>query len=331
MLAGYGNEMARLDLFGLLDPGSGSDYGTRGRRSAWLDVDWPAHTHQVVVEGAAVNYVELGEGPVVLFVHGLGAMWQSWLENLPELARDHRVIALDLPGFGRSEMPVEEITIDGYARLVASFMDAVDVGRATVVGNSMGGFIGAELAIRDPDRVERLVLVSPAILWQEYRRAKPLTRLAVVTEAGAARAMAGSQKLAKSRPRLRHLALMASGFRYPHLLSPELATEMIRTARRTKGFVPALQALSDFPIREELPKITAPTLVVWGAHDPLVHRKHAHELDRLIPNVEVVIFERTGHEAMAERPERFHRVLRDFLESTEAFGQADLESTASTV
>jgi pimeloyl-ACP methyl ester carboxylesterase len=318
--------MARLDLFGLLDPGPGSDYGTRGRRSAWLDIDWPAHTHRVEVEGAEINYVEMGEGPVALFVHGLGAMWQSWLENIPELARDHRVIALDLPGFGRSEMPVEEISIDGYARLVASFMDKVGVDRATVIGNSMGGFIGAELAIRNPERVERLVLVSPAILWQEYKRAKPLTRLAVVTEASATRAMAGSQKMARTRPRLRHLALMASGFRYPHLLSPELSVEMIRTARRTKGFVPALQALADFPLREELPKIAAPTLVVWGAHDPLVHRKHAHELKQLIPNVELVIFERTGHEAMAERPERFHRVLREFLERTEPYGSAELES-----
>lgn len=323
--------MARLDLFGLLDPGPGSDYGTRGRRSAWLDTDWPSLTHQVEVEGADVNYVDLGEGPVVLFIHGLGAMWQSWLENLPEFASDHRVIALDLPGFGRSPMPLAEITIPGYARLVAAFMDAIGVERATVVGNSMGGFVGAELAIRDPARVERLVLVSPAILWQEYKRAKPLTRLAVVTEASATRAMAGSQKLARTRPRLRNLALMASGFRYPHLLSPELAVEMIRTARRTAGFVPALQALADFPLREELPRIAAPTLVVWGAHDPLVHRKHAHELDRLIPNVEVVIFERTGHEAMAERPERFHRVMRDFLTSTEPYGEADLDRTPAVV
>ena len=330
MVAGYGNEMARLDLFGLLDPGPGSDYGTRGRRSAWLDVDWPAHTHQVEVEGAPINYVEMGEGPVVMFVHGLGAMWQSWLENIPELARDHRVIALDLPGFGRSAMPVEKITIPHYARLLACFMDALDIDRATVIGNSMGGFIGAELAIRDPARVERLVLVSPAILWQEYRRAKPLTRLAAVTEASAGRALATSQGAVATRPRLRHLGLLLSGFRYPHLLSPELATEMVRTARRTKGFVPALQALADFPLREELPKIAAPTLVVWGAHDPLVHRNHARELDRLIPNVEVAIFERTGHEAMAERPERFHRVLRDFLEATEPYGEAELAGEPAT-
>ena len=323
--------MSRLSLFGLLDPGPGSDYGTRGRRSQWLDVDWPSHTRQVEIDGTRVNYVDLGEGPVLLFVHGLGAMWQSWLENLPEMARDHRVIALDLPGFGRSEMPREAISIDGYARFLGHFMDALDIERAIVIGNSMGGFIGAELAIRDPDRVERLVLVSPAILWQEYRRAKPLTRLAAVTEASAGRALATSQGALATRPRLRNLGLLLSGFRYPHLLSPELATEMVRTARRTPGFVPALQALADFPLREELPKLGAPTLVVWGAHDPLVHRKHAHELDRLIPNVTVEIFERTGHEAMAERPERFHRVLREFLGASAPQGEAERDATATAV
>ena len=132
------------------------------------------------------------------------------------------------------------------------------------------------------------------------------------------------------RPRLRHAALALAGFRYPHLLSREMQSELIRTARRTDGFVPALSAFGDYPIREELPNVKAPTLVLWGAHDTLVGVRHAHELARLVPNSETVIFERTGHVAMIERPARFNRVLRDWIAKTEPFtGQADVFESLS--
>jgi pimeloyl-ACP methyl ester carboxylesterase len=313
-----------MPTLGLLHPGRDSDYGPDGR-SAWLDIDWREHLRQANVGGSTVNYVDMGSGPALFFVHGLGAMWQCWLENIPEFAKDHRVVAMDLPGFGRSQMPPWEITIERYGRWLFDFADELGIDTATVVGNSMGGFIGAEAAIKRPQRVERLCLVSAAIFWQEYRRARPLVAFAQATDAAAARAVAGVTRASSMRPRLRHLALATAGFRYPHLLSREMQIELIKTARRTKGFVPALTALGDYPLREELPQIGAPTLVVWGAHDALVHVKHAHETSRLIPNSETVIFERTGHEAMIERPARFNRVLREFIAETEPFsGDADL-------
>lgn len=79
-----------------------------------MDVDWREHQRLVRVEDRLVNVVELGSGPPLLFVHGLGGCWQNWLENLPEFARDHRVIALDLPGFGRSQMPAGEISVRAW-------------------------------------------------------------------------------------------------------------------------------------------------------------------------------------------------------------------------
>src|ERR671919_466306 len=91
-------------LGGLLHPGANHDYGRQGR-APWLDVDWAAHQHRIRIDGRVVNYVDMGEGPALVFIHGLGASWQSWLENIPEFARDHRVVAMDLPGFGYSKMP----------------------------------------------------------------------------------------------------------------------------------------------------------------------------------------------------------------------------------
>src|SRR5262249_5776173 len=96
-------------------------YGVTGR-SEWLDVDWQEHLHSRSVNGARVNYVEMGQGPPVILIHGLSGCWQNWLENIPQLARRHRVIALDLPGFGESELPNEEISIPGYGRFVDAFL-----------------------------------------------------------------------------------------------------------------------------------------------------------------------------------------------------------------
>jgi pimeloyl-ACP methyl ester carboxylesterase len=319
-----------LDLIGgLVHPGSDSDYGCQGRRPAWLDIDWRSSVHETQIDGGRVSYADFGSGPAIVWVHGLGASWQCWLENLPEFARDHRVIAMDLPGFGRSEMPQEDISIEGYARFVGRLLDELGIETATLVGNSMGGFIGAELAIRDSGRVERLALVSAAVFWQEYRRAKPLLSFAQATEASFAKAVASAQGHLTMRPRLRNAALMSAGIRYPHLLSPELANELILTARRTEGFVPALGALAGYPLREELPQISAPTLVVWGEHDTLVGVKHAYEMERLIPSAELTVYERTGHVAMLERPDRFNADLRRFMAATEPFGKAELPGGAA--
>jgi pimeloyl-ACP methyl ester carboxylesterase len=177
----------------------------------------------------------------------------------------------------------------------------------------MGGFIGAAMAIHFSTRIERLVLVSAAIFWQEYRRAQPLVALARTTDATIGRALVDGQGTILKRPRLRAAALGFGGIRYPHLLPRELQTEILRTAKRTRGFLPALEALADYPLREELSQVESPTLIVWGTDDTLVGVRHAHELEKILPNARKAIFERTGHVAMLERPDRFNRVVADFL------------------
>jgi len=292
------------------------DYGRQGR-APWLDVDWQAAQHRLEIDGREVNYCELGEGPTILFVHGLGASWQSWLEQMPDFAASHRVVAMDLPGFGYSESPSEDISIEYYARWTAKLMDILGIESAAVVGNSMGGFVSAELAIKFRERVQRLVFVSAAIFWQNRRRAQPLVQLARMSDAVVARALVRATDDIATRRRLRYAALASAGFRYPQYVSDELAHEMVRSARRTDGFLPALEALAGYDLEEELPKIGCPTLIVWGANDQLVSVKDAERLEDLIPDSRRVVFERTGHVAMLERPERFNRLLREFLAEDE--------------
>jgi pimeloyl-ACP methyl ester carboxylesterase len=249
----------------------------------------------------------------IVWIHGLSGSWQNWLENLPVLARGGwRCIAMDLPGFGASPMPRDPISISGYAALVDELLRSLGVSRAVVVGNSMGGFVGAEIAIRFGTWVERLVLVSAAGLTIEQQRG--LFHLARVT--GRATAMGAGWLASKSdaiarRSRTRK-ALFSIVAAHAGRLPAPLVAEQLRGSGKP-GFVGAMDALTSYPIRDRLASITAPTLVVWGAKDPLVPVRDAWEFGRLIPDARVVVYEDTGHVAMLERPAAFNALVAEFI------------------
>jgi pimeloyl-ACP methyl ester carboxylesterase len=285
-------------------------YGV-AQRSEWLDIDWQEHLHACSVRGSRVNYVEMGEGPPLIFIHGLAGCWQNWLENIPHMARRHRVVALDLAGFGESELPHEEISIPGYGRFVDAFLGEIGIERAALVGNSMGGFIAAETAISHPSRVEKLVPVSAAGLvrsgnWQ----LNTLERAARLLRPAAAAVLARMEFLIK-RPKLRRRILYGI-VRYPERIEPELIYEVASGAGKP-GFLDALNAIRNYDYRERLPEISVPTLIVWGRNDWIVPVSGAHEYERLIPDTRLVIFEDTGHLAMLERPARFNELVEEFL------------------
>jgi len=287
-------------------------------RPPWLDVDWSEHQRWVQVAGRAVNVVELGSGSPVVFVHGHSGSWQNWLLQLPELARRHRVIALDLPGFGRSPMPREPITMSGYARIVDELLGVLDVSAAAVVGNSMGGFVAAELAIRFPQRVERLVLVSSAGAANAYIRlpVAVMDRYAesVLRRIGPLLTPVERRVVrAARRPRLRraNFALVAA---HPERMDPRLFVEILMASGDKPGAPVAAAEIARYDFRDRLAEIACPTLVVWGARDRIVPPSSADEFERLIPDARKVVFEDTGHVAMLEQPERFNRLLEDFLD-----------------
>ncbi len=296
---------------GLIRPGPDPTYAD-GDDFSWMDVDWPSMTRRLTVGGRGVNAVDTaGDGPPLLFIHGLGALWQCWLLNMPPFMDSHRVIALDLPGFGQSEMPAGKISVRGYAQVVDEVCDQLGVESPAVVGNSMGGFIGTELALSFPTRVDRLVLVSAAGLSIEYQRREPLMTLARAWAAATTRAGARTEHVVR-RPRLRRMVLQTV-FRYPEKLSAPLTSELVRGAGKP-GFVPALDSLMNYSFRDRLAQIEMPVLIVWGRNDMLVPVGDAARYQRLIgPNARKVIFEDTGHVPMIERPSRFNSLLRRFL------------------
>ena len=287
---------------------AGADYG------ATAQPDWRVTRFTergLQIGGRRVNVVECGagEGPPVLFVHGLGGSWKNWLENMPAVGTARRAIALDLPGFGDSELPEGEISISDYARCVEEVCRRLGLEAVDLVGNSMGGFVSAELAITRPERVRRLVLVDAAgISIVDLRREPALTLMRLV----AVQASWGSgQRAMLARPRLRHLAFRAI-MRHPTRVKLDLLAHQAG-GPGMPGFLLAMDALLSYDFRERLGEIGAPTLIIQGQEDMLVPVADAREFERLIPASRLLILEDTGHVPMLERPETFNRALAEFL------------------
>ena len=295
---------------GVFRPGPDATYAD-GDDNSWMEVDWPSLTRRTTIEGRSVGYIDTGgDGPPLVFIHGLGGIWQNWLLNLPVFMRTHRCIAVDLPGFGLSEEP-DECSIPGFARVVDKLCTELGIEDPVVIGNSMGGFVGAELAVRFPTRVSKLVLVAAAGLSTEYLQREPLLAGARAFMVLTARTGLRGDGMVR-RPRLRRLALQAV-VRYPEKLSVALATELVQGAN-APGFVDSFEALLTYSFRDKLERIEAPTLIVWGRNDMLVPAADAEGYEHLIgDNAHSVIFEDTGHLPMLERPSRFNDLLRSFL------------------
>jgi pimeloyl-ACP methyl ester carboxylesterase len=293
------------------------DYGRSDDQ--WLSVEWYRHLRRARVESelgsTEFDYVEIGDGPPVLFVHGLGGSWRNWLENLAPFARNHRVVAIDLPGFGTSPMPAEPLTISAMGDFVLAVADRLDLGPDTaLVGHSMGGFIATESVIESPERFSRLVLVAAAGIsfatQGDTRRSvtRAMTRVILPL-------LANRMDRGMSRRRLR-AASFSGVIAHPTLIRRELLWELGSYAMTAPGMLEAGYHLGGYDSRERLPGIEIPTLVIWGRKDRLVPVKAAYSYAERIPNARLSIIGDTGHMVQMERPARFNREVEEFISET---------------
>jgi pimeloyl-ACP methyl ester carboxylesterase len=280
----------------------------------------------LTVDGLNLHYFRGGNGTPLVLVHGLGSSAAvEFYYNLEALAAHHRVIAIDLPGFGQSDKPVVEYTIDLFVKAVSDLMACEGVTRAAVMGVSMGGRVALGLALTAPEQVERLILVDalgvgPPRRVLAYRIL--LTRgLGELTLTGTARALRRMNPATIRRfwgwylNRPGRVDSIWSNQRIADhgvlLSKPEYRAAYLSALRSIAG----MRSLRDGVVVESrLPELQMPTLLVWGRHDHIFPPSHAESALKRLPHGRAEIFEDSGHTPQMEEPDRFNRLVLDFLE-----------------
>ncbi len=302
----------RLALRGNLDLGARlqSLFEPHARPRGPLDLD------QLDVEAGDVTlstYV-VGEGPPVLALHGLGGTKISMLPIVPALAPYHRLIIPDLPGHGASDKPVStEYTPRNYARTVRRLMDALEIDRAIVIGNSLGGRVALELAVRSPDRVRALALLAPAVPGFRVRYVLGFTRI-IPTELGAV-----PFPLREKWMKVAIRRLMGDPSKLPDAGYDGAAEEFIRIYRTPEArmaFFDSLRHLlteSPRPFWARMRHVRVPVQIVWGTADRLVPVRLAPKLAAELPDAELLVLPRVGHVPQFEATEATNAALTRFI------------------
>ncbi len=261
-------------------------------------------------DGARMHYVRRGEqGSPVILIHGLMDSALNWSKNIDVLAQTHRVWAIDLIGFGfSSRVTAPTYSLKYFARTVREFMDAQGIERANIVGHSLGGAVALELALAEPARVERLILIAPGT----YVVNLPLALNLAARVPYIPRALIG---MAMTSTRAR-LSAQRNALGNPAHFDPQAARTYTRPLH-VKGTADALVAMASSPRASDLPaglkNISAPTLILWGAKDLAVPVEHGGHHERNLPNAEFVILEGAGHTPQLEYPDVINRLVVDFL------------------
>jgi pimeloyl-ACP methyl ester carboxylesterase len=282
--------------------------------NTWRAVTWADQVRIAELGPDRLSYFELGTGGVpALFVHGLGGNSTAWLENLTAVARERRVIAVDLPGFGNSPPTSDGISIPGFSRTLQRFCEHLGLDEVVLVGSSLGGWVCADLTLRDPDRVQALVLTDAAGIFPTRAERFKAVSMMRGAELGAPLAPRFRQAVA-SRRRLRAWSLKYS-IADPSRLAPDLVYMALPT-QPDPGFSPAFTACrrswSDAWC-DQLTEIDCPTMIVWGERDALLPLRHAREWARRIVGSELHVIPEAGHLPMIERPDLYNELLLGFL------------------
>lgn len=286
------------------------------RRYEHLDLhDLASHGKHVEVDGVEMHYEEMGAGDPVVLIHGLGASTYCYRFLLPALADSHRAIALDLPGFGFSSREAGDMSHEAMVRYLAAFLDALGIEKAAFVGHSMGGSIVQRFAVAFPERVQALVLVSPATNGQ-LRRAWFMSPIAAPWVSLFA-------WLLYYNPRMRRRWLRLA-VHDPAFLTPEL---MVRYSfpTRIRGNSGGLRRWLMGRARDrpfDPSSIHAPTLIVWGKSDRLLPPTGGLRLIRQIEASRLEVVPEAGHLVLEEKPEAVNRLVTDFLRSLDVAGEA---------
>ncbi|HEY3839793.1 MAG TPA: alpha/beta hydrolase [Bryobacteraceae bacterium] len=255
------------------------------------------------VLGFRLHYREMGRGPTVVLVHGLGADGTRWERNIVPLSRNFRVIALDQIGFGQSDKPMANYNNRMLSEFLVRFLSSIEVTKATLIGNSMGAQVALRVAVQHPEIVGRLVLVDGGN----------------VRSAGTSE----PQPMAPERQRIMNgvtseemRELLGLLIHDKNLITDRMIDETLMTHLQSSYAIgkileagPKLNSLSE----EEVRTVKSPTLIIWGKNDALTGPAAGERLAKVIPGSRRVVIDDAGHMPQWERPNEFNRVVAEFL------------------
>jgi 2-hydroxy-6-oxonona-2,4-dienedioate hydrolase len=273
------------------------------------------------VNGSVIRYLEDGPSDckTLILLHGIGASAERWSRVIPTLSRDYRVIAPDIIGFGYSDKPVVEYTMDFFIDFFESFLDNLGISEASIIGSSLGGHIATEFAIRFPHMVEKLVLVSPAGMM---RKSNPTLDRYI---------------MAALYPEYQRVYEVFSEMVYDsNTINQETLMDFVNRMNLPNAkyaFMSTLLGIRYAPrLKGRLSNITAPTLLMWGENDTMIPlAEYAHQYNE-IPNMEeLVVIKKCGHIAPIERPATFNRIVLRFLMRTTLITPTQLQSKSRPV
>jgi pimeloyl-ACP methyl ester carboxylesterase len=257
------------------------------------------------VRGVALHYVEQGQGFPVLLIPGFLGSTFSFRHTLPALAQQFRAIAVDLPGFGYADRGAHvEYSASNWAGLLAEFLRRQGIGRAAVLGHSLGGAVAQRMAVEEPELVERLVLVGSVSAAERLP----------VPPRGSGRLYRMGQAWVMPRQGLVRRFARQSAFD-PAFITDEVLEGYWRPSR-LPGSAAAVRQMG-YDLRKDpridLSHIAAPTLLIWGKADRVVDLKVGRRLAEQILQARLEIVERAGHLPLEEQPDVCNRLLLDFL------------------
>lgn len=299
------------------------DYGWPAKPD-WRDTDWSARERDMLIEGRRLHFLDAGEPDARAFVlvHGMGGRWQHWLETIPALAEHRRVLALDLPGFGRSESPLTSPSLDGFADVAAELARSLGIERVVLVGHSMGGPIGLRFAARHPELAEAIVLVAGAVYQfsdllgfrsvLRFATERPRETAAIAAEIATAGLPAPSslRRLVVRTPALRRLFL--SPYMLDPMAMPDDAASLVVDGAGAPGVLPTARAIGRSNPRAGIEAVRCPILSLAADADRIAPLADTAAFQRDVPRARTVVIQGSGHMVMLERPRAFNAQLLGF-------------------
>jgi len=265
----------------------------------------------VTVDDKKVHYVEKGEGKPIILIHGFLYHTVMWKKNIDALAERFKVYAIDLWGWGYSErLKKMEYSFELYGNQVTGFMDALNIERATLAGQSMGGGISVYVAAHFPERVDRLILVDPAVIRYPMTTTGKIYQLPFVGEF--LNAIPGDALMKNN--------IKTVWFYDENKVTEEYTKEVLQPFCIKGSYAGAMYILRNVikaPYVEKeanlLAKMNKPTLIIHGREDKAIPLNKSEALNDLWKGSKLVIFEKAGHIPHEEYPERFNKLAIDFL------------------